>query len=178
MDAKQRQELVVANHNLALKVACEFLRKVPRSIERDELSQVASLGLVEAAARFEEGKGAKFSVFAYMNIVGRIKDFLQQNTWLRKKRGNGRQPERALLQDHEPLAPEGTCVGSVLDVRRVVGLLRWREIELIQLRFVEQKEWDEVAKVMGLHPGTVYNIRKDLWPRLQDILKAYGPEND
>lgn len=61
--------LPIVRHVLA-GVAAHF----PRHADREELAQAASLGLVEAAARFDESRGVPFDRWAALRIRGAILD--------------------------------------------------------------------------------------------------------
>jgi RNA polymerase sigma factor (sigma-70 family) len=75
MDTKQR--LVEQYIPLANKLAYQKKRTLPRHIDIEELQSAAYLGLVEAASRYDETKGASFPTFAYMRIFGAINDYLR-----------------------------------------------------------------------------------------------------
>ncbi len=63
------QHLPLVRHVLA-GVAAHF----PRHADREELAQAASLGLVEAAARYDEARGVPFDRWAALRIRGAILD--------------------------------------------------------------------------------------------------------
>jgi RNA polymerase sigma factor for flagellar operon FliA len=63
------QHLPIVRHVLA-GVAAHF----PRHADREELAQAASLGLVEAAARYDEERGVPFERWASLRIRGAILD--------------------------------------------------------------------------------------------------------
>jgi RNA polymerase sigma factor for flagellar operon FliA len=68
----------------------------PRSIDRDELVQVAMVGLVEAARRFDASRGVTFSAFAGRRIEGAILDSIRAASWTpRSVRANQRQIDHA-----------------------------------------------------------------------------------
>ena len=76
MDADPRfaQELVDGNLDLVRKIANEIHRLVHRRIEVDELINMGTIGLIEAARRYDPQRGFQFSTFAYYRIKGAILD--------------------------------------------------------------------------------------------------------
>ena len=79
--AKMIQEHVwVASH-----AARRFARRGEPS---DDLFQVACLGLVKAARRFDPDRGVRFATFAMPTVVGEIRRHFRDRTWgLRVSRG-------------------------------------------------------------------------------------------
>lgn len=54
----------------------------------DDLFQVACLGLVKAARRFDPDRGVRFATFAMPTVVGEIRRHFRDRTWgLRVSRG-------------------------------------------------------------------------------------------
>jgi len=52
-----------------------------KGVEYDDLYQVASLGLVEAATRYDPDKGAEFKTYATTTILGEIKKYFRDTQW-------------------------------------------------------------------------------------------------
>jgi DNA-directed RNA polymerase specialized sigma subunit len=67
----RRNELATQHHLLVGKVARRLLRKLPAHVELDDLIAMGMLGLLEAADRFDPGRGEKFEAFAEFRIRGR-----------------------------------------------------------------------------------------------------------
>lgn len=53
-----------------------------RGRERDDLNQVAYLGLIKAARGFDETKGASFPAYAAPTITGELKRYLRDRCWV------------------------------------------------------------------------------------------------
>lgn len=65
-----------------LPLADYFARRyVDRSVELDDLRQVARLGLVNAIDRFDPGQDVKFSTYAGRTIDGELKRWFRDKTW-------------------------------------------------------------------------------------------------
>ena len=67
-DAKQISALIEDNIDLVNHVVYQVAMHFPRHVEREELARAGSLGLVEAARRYDESKGVPFRRFAALPI--------------------------------------------------------------------------------------------------------------
>jgi RNA polymerase sigma factor for flagellar operon FliA len=73
--------LVEENLDLVRLIAGKLQRSLGRTLDLDELVAYGSKGLVEAASRFDSGKGVAFSTFAYYRIRGAMLDGLRTMGW-------------------------------------------------------------------------------------------------
>lgn len=73
-DERFRNEIIDRYINIAKMVARRYSG---RGIEFDDLYQVASLGLLYAAERFDADKGVKFATFAMPTITGEVKRYFR-----------------------------------------------------------------------------------------------------
>lgn len=71
-------EVVLLNLRLAESIARHYSG---RGVERDDLTQVASLGLVNAAQRFDPSMGKDFVSFAVPTITGEVKRYFRDHGW-------------------------------------------------------------------------------------------------
>jgi RNA polymerase sigma-B factor len=76
--ANQRAVLVAAHMPMAGRIARGF---AGRGEELDDLTQVAMLALVKAAARFDPARGVDFAQYAYPCITGGLKKHFRDNGW-------------------------------------------------------------------------------------------------
>lgn len=72
--------LVLDHLGLVTRTARTLKRRVPRSVEVDDLIGAGSLGLVEAAARYQPCP-VPFAAYAYRRIRGAMQDFLRDLDW-------------------------------------------------------------------------------------------------
>ncbi len=80
---------------------------MPHSIDIGDLVQDGVIGLIDAAHRFDEGRGIKFETFAERRIRGAMIDALRKDAWPRGVRRQRRELESAREQlrlelGHEP----------------------------------------------------------------------------
>ncbi len=61
--------------------AGQLIRRVPKSIELDDLIDSGVLGLLEGAGRFDEGKGIQFKTFISFRVRGAMIDYLRAFDW-------------------------------------------------------------------------------------------------
>lgn len=118
-----RAQTVKANPRV---VACipfveQLARRVaatmPHSIDIGDLVQDGVIGLIDAARRFDEGRGIKFETFAERRIRGAMIDALRKDAWPRGVRRQRRELEAA----REELRRELGCEPSLADLAAKVG---------------------------------------------------------
>ncbi len=86
MDA-WRQELVESHLNMVRKIANQVHRTLPRDvIEVDDLIAMGTLGLYEAAERYDPRSGNRFITFSWYRVKGAILDGVRRNSLVRTRR--------------------------------------------------------------------------------------------
>lgn len=94
----ERGALIEANMPLVTHVLYQIASHFPRHADRDELAQAATLGLVEAAQRFDPARGVPFDRWAVVRIRGAILDSVRSLDFApRSLRAASRQLEEARL---------------------------------------------------------------------------------
>ncbi len=78
LDRAEQEALVTAHLGLARQLARRFQH---RGEPLDDLVQVASLGLVTSARRFDPERGVEFSAFATRTIIGELKRHFRDKGW-------------------------------------------------------------------------------------------------
>lgn len=71
--------LVYENENMIYKI----INKYTRYFDKDDLYQVAVMGLINAYKNYKEDKNTKFSSYAYFYITGEIKKYLRESNTLK-----------------------------------------------------------------------------------------------
>jgi RNA polymerase sigma-B factor len=72
------QELVLRHRPLARHLAQRYVRATD---QREDLEQVACLGLVKAARRFDPARGTAFTTFAVPTILGELRRHCRDTRW-------------------------------------------------------------------------------------------------
>ena len=83
-EASDAAALIEANLPLVRHVVLQVAGHFPRHVDRQELARAGSLGLVEAAQRFDESRGVPFDRFAARRIRGAILDAKPQRAHVRR----------------------------------------------------------------------------------------------
>src|SRR5207244_2129639 len=75
----QREELILGHLSLVRHIIGRLAAKLPHGTDLENLEAAGTLGLVEAANRYEPERGIQFNTFAYTRIRGAIYDELRRN---------------------------------------------------------------------------------------------------
>ena len=108
---------VVAGIPFVEQLARRVASTMPHSIDIGDLIQDGVIGLMDAARRFDEGRGIKFETFAERRIRGAMIDALRKDAWPRGVRRQRRELEAA----RETLRRELGCEPSLADLAAKVG---------------------------------------------------------
>jgi RNA polymerase sigma factor for flagellar operon FliA len=98
-------------------LARRMAASMPHSIDLGDLVQDGVIGLIDAAHRFDEGRGIKFETFAERRIRGAMIDALRRDAWPRGVRRQRRELEAA----REALRQELGYEPSLADLAARVG---------------------------------------------------------
>jgi len=79
--------------------AGQLIRRVPDSVEMDDLIDAGVLGLLDGAQRFDITRDVQFKTFAAYRVRGAMIDYLRQFDWLpRGLRDTSKQLQKVLLE--------------------------------------------------------------------------------
>jgi RNA polymerase sigma factor for flagellar operon FliA len=116
--AASQNRRIVAGLPFVESLARRMAASMPNSIDIGDLVQDGVLGLIDAAHRFDEGRGIKFETFAERRVRGAMIDALRKDAWPRGVRRQRRELDaarEALRRElgHEPsMADLAARVGS------------------------------------------------------------------
>ena len=108
---------IVAGLPFVEALARRMASSMPHSIDIGDLVQDGVIGLIDAANRFDEGRGIKFETFAERRVRGAMIDALRKDAWPRGVRRQRRELEAA----RETLRRELGCEPSLADLAAKVG---------------------------------------------------------
>ena len=94
--ADDRHTRIEGCQGLVWSLARQIGRRLPESVELEDLVGYGQLGLAEAARDFDASRGVRFSTYAYYRIRGAIYDGLRKMAWSR--------PSESRRLGHEALA--------------------------------------------------------------------------
>jgi RNA polymerase sigma-B factor len=126
--APDPEHLVLEHRRLARHLAQRYLRS---GDQREDLEQVAYLGLVKAAQRFDPARGVAFTTFAMPTVLGELRRFCRDTRWavhVPRAMQERVQALRRLEDTHQ--AAHGSSPGAA-DAAEVLG---WTQEEVLEAR--------------------------------------------
>lgn len=104
--AARHRDRIAAGLPFVESLARRVAASMPHSIELGDLVQDGMIGLMDAAGRFDEGRGIKFETFAERRVRGAMIDALRRAAWPRGVRRQRRELEAAREQLRSELGAE------------------------------------------------------------------------
>ncbi len=106
---KSREDLVLENAHLIKRIVSRMSARLPAEVDKDELYQAGSLGLLDAIDKFDPSKEVQFKTYAEFRIKGAIIDELRAMDWIpRSVRSAATQMEQAYTVLSNKLGREPT----------------------------------------------------------------------
>lgn len=118
-DWQAQFELISSYGNLARSLARRFSG---HGEPRQDLDQVALMGLVLAAKRYDTSRGTSFSTFATTTILGELKRYFRDKTWMMKVPRSLQEAYLAVKEAREVLSHELSCSPTIAQVAERVGI--------------------------------------------------------
>ena len=115
--ATHQQDRIASSLPFVESLARRMASTMPHSIDLSDLVQDGVIGLIDAARRFDEGRGIKFETFAERRVRGAMIDALRRDAWPRGVRRVRRELEAAREQLRRELGAEPTLA----DLAKRVG---------------------------------------------------------
>jgi RNA polymerase sigma-B factor len=145
---EERDQLVMTHLRLAETLARGF---VSDADGLEDLRQVAAIGLVKAANRYDPARGVPFPAYAIPVIRGELRHHLRDRGWpVRVPRARLTQRPVAVALDEAVADGDGDAADDRLVVEGLVRALRRPEREVIRRYFLADCSQAEVASELGL----------------------------
>jgi RNA polymerase sigma-B factor len=163
-DAKLRETVIESQLGLVEALAAKFARP---GAPMEDLVQVGTVGLIQALDRFNPALGVKFSTYAVSTIVGEIKHYFRDCTWLIKAPRHLREIAASLPRVEEKLT---TALGRPPTLTEVAARFRVSEETLLQAMDLDQIYAPySLDAELGADTGETHE-------RLQDLLGRNDPK--
>ncbi len=117
-DEDAKNELILQNMGLVHSIVRRFSG---RGHETEDLFQIGCIGLIQAAKRFDQSYGVKFSTYAVPMIMGEIKRFIRDDGIIRVSRGIKETAVRA-MKAGEQLRLKSGREPSVAEIAEAIGI--------------------------------------------------------
>jgi RNA polymerase sigma factor for flagellar operon FliA len=141
---QQRDALILRNTRLVRHIVGKLVAQLPPGTDVENLEAAGTLGLVEAANRFDASRGTRFETFAYYRIRGAIIDELRRNCPIPQELLERLAKVRAVYQElPAPVAIEVLVEKTGLSHDDVVECLA-------AIRMTRTVSWDELATLNRL----------------------------
>lgn len=175
-----RAELVKKYEHKVKFIAGRLATNLPSSIDVDDLVSVGFIGLMDAADKFKECRGVKFSTFAEFRIRGAIIDELRNLDWMPHcARGNAKKIEQTYrkLEQENGRRPTESEVSARLGVKRErLQKMRGRFTGLSLVSYEEHEHLhDPVSHSAESNPFSTV-LRKNVTDFLIRLLKNLGED--
>lgn len=138
------------------------------SLEREDLIQEGMIGLFDAIATFDPGKGFKFSTYATTCIRNRINNAFNA-LYSQNKKLDTRQDVEEIISDDDPEQDAILWESMELIENAVKGL---EEIEKkVLIKYIDKKSYQQIADELDISTKKVDNILSKIKNKLSKKLK-------
>ncbi len=155
------RDLVIAHLPLVKGIVNGLVICLNSAVSEEDLISAGTLGLVEAAHRFDESRDVRFGTFAYRRVRGAIMDFLRINDYL----GRSARTQLSALRRHvREFRSDNDRKPSIRELAKQAGMS-----EQNVLKYLAYEKWDHVTSL----ERTVEGLDGE-----QDPLIALMPNNE
>jgi RNA polymerase sigma factor for flagellar operon FliA len=179
-DFSRRDELIVEHLSLVTAIASHVQRTLPVHVELDDLVHAGTMGLVEAATKYQKGTEIAFPAYAKHRIRGAILDSLRQQDWASRELRKRYKQVESVTRD---LTAQLNRVPTDAEVAAAMGLSaqRWQNlmvdfrslgIAAVQAKATEREDQPvrELAAAPSYCPGNTL-AKTQMNEKLQKAMK-------
>jgi len=152
-----RNDLILQYYPMVRQVAYRMARRLPRSVDAEDLVNIGVLGLMDAVDRFEEGRAPSFGAYARIRVQGAIVDEMRKNDWVPRSvrdRAGRIDKARTALTEELGRAPTHEELAAHLDVsvERLVQLNKTADVRVLVSTEEGATEDGRIRDTLA-HPG-------------------------
>jgi RNA polymerase sigma-B factor len=126
----QEQEALIGDHlGLARALARRFAHRCEAI---DDLEQVAMLGLVKVSRRFDPSLGASFSTYATTSIIGELKRYFRDHSWMMRVPRRTQETYLACKKGSEALEQELGRPATIPELAVYLGVTEEEVLEAME----------------------------------------------
>jgi RNA polymerase sigma factor (sigma-70 family) len=162
----KRDALILANMKLVRPIAGQLLHKLPRSFELDDLISAGTMGLIDAATKFDPKRGIPFGAYARFRIRGEILSSCRRHEWDNSTMG-GLEPWHNEIADpsSEPEAAIHTQQLRKL-LERAIDMLPAQEDTAITTKYFQKSDLNGAARKLNVCPSRASQLHCEGLKRL------------
>ncbi len=193
---------LAAHMHLVFGIVADFMRRVPRSVQREDLVAAGSMGLVQALRSEKHTCPEMLTAYARIRIRGAVIDELRRHDWSPRRRrvqsandapANGaagaEEKTGVVVIGFDDLPPTHTFFEegpspleqvevqrSGLDLRRALEELPPRERAIVRMRYFDDVSSKTIASTLGLSEARVSQLLSRATSQLKQRLTQQPTE--
>jgi len=116
---EQREKLVTDHADLVKRIAYHLISRLPPSVQIEDLIQAGTIGLLEAASKYDAAQGASFDTYAGIRVRGAMLDEIRRSDWApRSVHKKARQITEAIreVENREGRSARDTEIAELMDM--------------------------------------------------------------
>jgi len=128
-----REQTILQYRNLVEILAAKFAR---RGAPLEDLVQVGTIGLILALDRYDPDRGVKFTTYAVNTIVGEIKHYFRDCTWMVKVPRQLQEIAASIHRNNEEMSRTMGRLPTIAELSRKLGYTEELIVEAMELEVV------------------------------------------
>lgn len=194
--------------HLVLSIVADFMRRVPRSVQREDLVAAGSVGLLHALRSKKHTCPEMLAAYARIRIRGAVIDELRRHDWSPRRRRTAQVPAEVAPVNPAEAPPVAEKPGVVIiglddlppthsireqgpspleevetrrsnvEIRVAVDKLPPRERTIVNMRYFQDVPSKTIASTLGLSEARVSQLLARATQQLKQLLTEKGGEID